>query len=315
MDEKPPFGDYAPTASYCYPTSGASTNSNATTATPYFYTMNYQTTPPTSTAFPTASPTHYMPYPTGGTASSPEEKLIFITIWGKKTDLEIDASSGKREILQDLRDHTPHNCLFSKTQYLALPDRAALAAELNLTQTQVKIWFQNKRSKHKKQKTGVERTSDEEGGSTDRESGADGSSPMTCSDAGLGTANGSMNGACMAAPLTPTSQLVAQQQLSSLGAAQIGTLATTPADWSALAVATTGAVLPPPDLPPNPNQSTTALSYATPLNTYEALKYHQMPDMTAFGAHPQDIKPYFDNATSLYSPYNSIPQYPYTNGC
>ena len=73
--------------------------------------------------------------------------------------------------------------------------------------------------------------------------------------------------------------------------------------------------MPPPDLPPNPNQSTTALSYATPLNTYETLKYHQMPDMTAFGAHPQDIKPYFDNATSLYYPYNSIPQYPYTNGC
>jgi len=42
------------------------------------------------------------------------------------------------------------NRRFSRTQYLALPERAELAAELNLTQTQIKIWFQNKRSKLKK---------------------------------------------------------------------------------------------------------------------------------------------------------------------
>ncbi|XP_077475638.1 homeobox protein Dlx4b-like [Stigmatopora argus] len=47
------------------------------------------------------------------------------------------------------------NLRFQETQYLALPERADLASKLGLTQTQVKIWFQNKRSKYKKiMKTG-----------------------------------------------------------------------------------------------------------------------------------------------------------------
>jgi len=46
--------------------------------------------------------------------------------------------------LQELNTH------FSKKQYLALPDRVELASKLGLSQTQIKIWFQNKRSKLKK---------------------------------------------------------------------------------------------------------------------------------------------------------------------
>ncbi|XP_016096214.1 homeobox protein Dlx4b isoform X2 [Sinocyclocheilus grahami] len=54
-----------------------------------------------------------------------------------------------RTIYSSVQLQALHQC-FQQTQYLALPERADLAAKLGLTQTQVKIWFQNKRSKYKK---------------------------------------------------------------------------------------------------------------------------------------------------------------------
>ncbi|GMT17399.1 hypothetical protein PFISCL1PPCAC_8696, partial [Pristionchus fissidentatus] len=40
---------------------------------------------------------------------------------------------------------------FGETEYLELPERAWLSAELGLSEMQIKVWFQNRRSKHKKQ--------------------------------------------------------------------------------------------------------------------------------------------------------------------
>ena len=44
---------------------------------------------------------------------------------------------------------------FAAKQYLSVPDRIKLAMELELTDTQVKTWFQNRRMKEKKAAEGA----------------------------------------------------------------------------------------------------------------------------------------------------------------
>ncbi|UJR15107.1 hypothetical protein I4U23_002073 [Adineta vaga] len=88
-----------------------------------------------------------IPYPSLSVDSNIDDKCHYdtppkLTIKGKKIRKPRTIYSSMQ--LQVL------NKRFQRTQYLALPERAELAASLGLTQTQVKIWFQNKRSKQKK---------------------------------------------------------------------------------------------------------------------------------------------------------------------
>src|SRR5277367_2496148 len=48
---------------------------------------------------------------------------------------------------------------FKHTRYLSVCERLNLALALNLSETQVKIWFQNRRTKWKKQNPGMDANS------------------------------------------------------------------------------------------------------------------------------------------------------------
>nr|AXP83334.1 distalless early [Parhyale hawaiensis] len=84
----------------------------------------------------------HAPSPSSDVTEKPEGGEVRVTAKGKKIRKPRTIYSSLQ--LQQL------NKMFQRTQYLALPERAELAAKLGLTQTQVKIWFQNKRSKFKK---------------------------------------------------------------------------------------------------------------------------------------------------------------------
>ncbi|KAL7643051.1 UNVERIFIED_CONTAM: hypothetical protein RMT77_006340 [Armadillidium vulgare] len=88
------------------------------------------------------SPYPHTASPPGEVSEKPEGGTVRVTSKGKKIRKPRTIYSSLQ--IQQL------NKMFQRTQYLALPERAELAAKLGLTQTQVKIWFQNRRSKCKK---------------------------------------------------------------------------------------------------------------------------------------------------------------------
>ncbi|KAJ8254569.1 hypothetical protein COCON_G00211810 [Conger conger] len=117
---------------------------------------------PVGYSYPSAVPTHhpssYLPYQHNNHSNALGHSRLEDTDHDKPTVIEngeirINGKGKKirkpRTIYSSLQLQVL-NQRFQQTQYLALPERADLAAKLGLTQTQVKIWFQNKRSKYKK---------------------------------------------------------------------------------------------------------------------------------------------------------------------
>ncbi|CAB3403347.1 unnamed protein product [Caenorhabditis bovis] len=236
----------ATAADYCYSTAAvaaaaAADFSRAPNVSPYFYSSQF----PSSTAsslYGQQQQNGFM-YPQAA-GSSPEDQMTTKIIEGG--EVKINGKGKKVRKPRTIYNSQQLQMLqkkFQKTQYLALPDRASLAAELGLTQTQVKIWFQNRRSKQKKQKNGgTDRMSDDEG---DTEDSRPESSPMSESTT-MPMSTQDAN--------SPTQTMDSQN--------------TIPQDWTSSQLPLANSL--PPAAGPLPSMPS-----ATPLGTYDPLKYSE----------------------------------------
>ncbi|XP_061563958.1 homeobox protein Dlx4b [Cololabis saira] len=154
----PAHQQHSPGLSHIYPVHGLHAAGHSQHESPFSGNTSYGRS--LGYSYPAAVNHHpqYMPYQHGGGSSLSTGRLEH-TDRDKSTVIEnreIRLVNGKgkkirkpRTIYSSLQLQALHQ-RFQQTQYLALPERADLAAKLGLTQTQVKIWFQNKRSKYKK---------------------------------------------------------------------------------------------------------------------------------------------------------------------
>uniref|UniRef100_A0A5K4FAF8 Homeobox domain-containing protein n=1 Tax=Schistosoma mansoni TaxID=6183 RepID=A0A5K4FAF8_SCHMA len=93
--------------------------------------------------------------------SPQEDNVSQINVYNSNNDNNNNTDNNSNIIIKNKKIRKPRtiysiwqlqmlNRRFVHSQYLNLTERASLASQLGLTQTQVKIWFQNKRSKLKK---------------------------------------------------------------------------------------------------------------------------------------------------------------------
>ncbi|CAF1016690.1 unnamed protein product [Brachionus calyciflorus] len=142
------------------PYSSSSTKSSSSNSSGSFYPPSANL--PNYSLYPTSTPNYNSP-------SQSDIKSLPISFETRKSsDLQLLPKIGgktkkirKPRTIYSSMQLQVLNKRFQRTQYLALPERAELAASLGLTQTQVKIWFQNKRSKFKKNVNGGDDSTDE----------------------------------------------------------------------------------------------------------------------------------------------------------